>query len=80
MQKSQRNTNLELNADELALLDVFEAGKMNASSLSKASLEKFKLAAAATIFNERSLEKPSNLYGKRIRFEAPDYRKVIKLR
>jgi hypothetical protein len=42
-------------------LDVFEAGKMNASSLSKASLEKLKLAAAATIFDERSLEKPSNL-------------------
>ncbi|MEN9983051.1 MAG: hypothetical protein RI918_1020 [Pseudomonadota bacterium] len=61
MKKLNSQPTLKLDAEEKALLDVFEAGKMNASSLSKASLEKLKLAAAATIFDERSLEKPSNL-------------------
>jgi hypothetical protein len=61
MQKSQRKINLELDADELALLEAFETSKMNKSSLSKVSLEKFKLAAAVTIIKERLLEKPSNL-------------------
>jgi hypothetical protein len=39
MQKSQRKTNLELDADEQALMEAFEAGHMNKSSPSKASLE-----------------------------------------
>jgi hypothetical protein len=61
MQKSQRKTNLELDADEQALMEAFEAGHMNKSSPSKASLEKFKFAAAATIINKCLLEKSSNL-------------------
>jgi hypothetical protein len=61
MQKIHRNPNLELDADEHALLDAFEAGKMNNSVLSKASLEKFKQAATTTFIKERLLEKPSNL-------------------
>jgi hypothetical protein len=61
MKKLNSQLDLKLDADEKALLDAFEAGKMNASSPSQASLEKFKLAATETNIKERLLEKPSNL-------------------
>jgi hypothetical protein len=61
MKKLNSQPDLKLDADEKALLDAFEAGKMNVSSPSQASLEKFKLAAIETIINERLFEKPSNL-------------------
>ncbi|MEY4426005.1 MAG: hypothetical protein RL535_303 [Pseudomonadota bacterium] len=61
MKKLNSQPDLKLDADEKALLDAFEVGKMNSSSPSQASLEKFKRIASETISKERLFEKPSNL-------------------
>ncbi|MEQ1536240.1 MAG: hypothetical protein ABL923_10215 [Burkholderiaceae bacterium] len=61
MKKLNPKPALKLDAGEQALLNAFEAGELNRSSLTKTSLEKFKLAATETMIKKRLLEKPSNL-------------------
>jgi len=61
MNKSNLILDLKLDSEEQAVLASFETGDMNNSSLSKKSLERFKLVATETIINERLFEKPSNL-------------------
>ena len=52
-----------LDAEEQALLDVFEAGDLKSTSPSKASLAKFKAAASATFIKDKRIN---------IRLSTPD--------
>lgn len=57
MKKTTVKPDSKLNAEEQELLNAFEVGEIENTPPLNANLEKFKLAAAATILKERLIEK-----------------------
>jgi predicted DNA binding CopG/RHH family protein len=63
MKKSDSKFDAMLNADEQALLNAFDTGKLKSKSPSKTSLAKFKAAASATFIKDKRIN---------IRLSSPD--------
>ena len=60
---TNNKSDFKLDAEEQALLNAFEAGEMQPTSPSKASLAKFKAAASATFIKDKRIN---------IRLSSPD--------
>lgn len=63
MKKPDAKFDAKLDAQEQALLNAFDAGKLKSKSPSKASLAKFKAAASATFIKDKRIN---------IRLSSPD--------